>query len=84
VTHWPFGTRAESETHCRHAIFVISEEHFPGLTWPFGSRDHVFGDRRPADIDAKHQEFAMNAWRAPQRVLFADLSNELDDLNVSF
>src|SRR5436190_23454991 len=43
---------------------------------------HVFGDRRLGDRKAKHQEFAMDPGRAPQRVFLAHPLNEITQATI--
>jgi hypothetical protein len=39
--------------------------------------DHVLGDRRLSEFEAKFEEFAVDARGAPQRVVFAHLPDEI-------
>src|SRR5438477_5520839 len=43
---------------------------------------HVFGDRRLGDLEAKHQEFAMDPGRAPLLVFFAHPLNEITQATI--
>jgi hypothetical protein len=41
---------------------------------------HVLGNGRLSDLDADLEQFTMDTWRAPQRVLATDPSNETSDI----
>src|SRR5579863_4892704 len=41
---------------------------------------HVLGDSGLRDIDPELQQLAMNAWRAPERVIAAHCSDQIADL----
>ena len=48
---------------------MVIEERSPCLGRRLAVTDHVLGDRRLGDDDAKHLEFAVYARRAPERIL---------------
>src|ERR1017187_3132906 len=52
---------------------VIAQEGEPSLAWRPASLDHVPGDAGLSDLKPKFEKFAVDAWRAPKRVLHAHL-----------
>ena len=61
---------------------VISKERLPGLRRWRPTPRHVFGYRRLGDLKAKHQEFAMDPRRAPQRVFLAHPLDEISQATI--
>ena len=59
---------------------VIAEKGLPALRGRPPSSHHVLGDRRLGDLDAELEQFAVDAWRTPKRVLPTDPSNETSDV----
>src|SRR5262245_12732054 len=55
---------------------MVAQEGPPSLGWRSAAADHVLGHRRLGDFEPKLQQFAMDAWGAPQRVLLAHPSDE--------
>ena len=52
-------------------LSVISQKSLPSLRRRILITHHVFRDRRLGDLEAKHQQFAMDPGRAPQPVFLA-------------
>src|SRR3974390_2438574 len=69
--------RNRTEINRRNGIHMVAEECPPRLRWRSPVFDHVLGDRRLSDFEAKLEEFAVDARGAPQRVVFAHLPDEL-------
>jgi hypothetical protein len=46
----------------------------------FRPSHHILGDRRLPDINSELEDLAMDTWRAPQRVSFAHLPDQVTDL----
>src|ERR1019366_8296055 len=55
---------------------VIAQEGEPSLAWRPASLDHVLGDAGLRDLKPKFEKFAVDAWRAPKRVLHAHLPDQ--------
>src|SRR6266513_4504949 len=61
---------------------VVSKKCLPALRrWP-PAPHHVFGDRRLGHLKAKHQEFAMDPGRAPQRIFLAHPLDEITQATI--
>jgi hypothetical protein len=61
---------------------VVPQERLPSLAgWrpPF---DHVLGDARLRDLKPELEQFAVNAWRAPKRILHAHPPDQRAQLRV--
>jgi len=48
----------------------------PSLTGRPPPFDHVLGDARLRDLKPELEQFAVNAWRAPKRILHAHLPDQ--------
>jgi hypothetical protein len=48
---------------------VVAQKGAPALAWWSASLDHVLGDGRLGDLEAELEQFAVDAWRSPKRVL---------------
>src|SRR6202048_2009680 len=59
------------QVHGGNVWRVVMQEGSPSLAWRHASLDHVFGDTRLRDLKPELEQFAVNAWRAPKRVLQA-------------
>ena len=79
----------EKPKPCRHdnehvdgggVMHVIVQERAPGRGGDLGSPWHVSADRGLADLDAKLEQFAVDAGRAPKRVCLAHCSDQITDL----
>ena len=59
---------------------MIVQERFPGLRRRFPVAAHVLPDAGLTDVAAELEQFTMDAWRAPQRILTAHPSDQLADV----
>src|SRR5258708_38579428 len=57
-------------------LVATADEGFPALRRRPTSSHHVLGNGRLRDLNADLEQFTMDTWRAPQRVLATDPSNE--------
>ena len=73
--------RDREEVHCRNQFPVITQEGEPafGLLGISRGSAHPAGDRSFTDIETQHQEFAMNARRAPGWVLRHHPEDQISD-----
>ena len=55
---------------------VIVQECSPGLRWRFRMADHIFRNRGFGNFDAKFEEFAVDSWRSPTRIVSAQSPNQ--------
>jgi hypothetical protein len=67
--------REEIDRHQRRHVIV--QERSPRLRRRSPMTPHVLSDAGFADVDAEFEQFAMDTWRAPQRVLSVQSSNKL-------
>lgn len=70
----------DEEVGGHNLVDVISEECSPGLRWRTSVARHVSRDRGLADIDAELQKFAVDSWRASERVGFRHAANQSADI----
>jgi len=68
------------EINRNHALYMIVEERPPSLRRRLSVAEQVLAHARFADIDAELQQFAVNARRAPERILTAQHPNQSADL----
>src|SRR4029077_1990585 len=61
---------------------VIAQKGLPALGRWTPAPDHVSADRRFRDLNPKHQQFAVDARRAPQRVLAVHAPDQRPNLGV--
>ena len=61
---------------------VITQEGSPSLAGGPPSFDHVLGDARLRDLKPELEQFAVNAWRAPKRILEAHPPDQYAQLYV--
>ena len=59
---------------------VIAQERSPTRRGWATTSAHVLGDSRLSDVDAEFQQLAMDARRAPKRVIAADCPDQIADL----
>jgi hypothetical protein len=59
---------------------VILEERAPRLRRWSPAAWHVFADTGLRDINAEHEQFAMDSWRSPTRIFAAHLVNQISNL----
>ena len=58
-------------------VRMVAQKRSPGLRrWP-AMANHVLGNGRLGDLEPKLQQFTMDAWGSPQRVLRVHLSDEI-------
>jgi hypothetical protein len=74
----PEGRDGE-EVDRHHTLQVIVEESPPSPGWRFSPSNHVFAHTGFADLDAELEQFAVDAGRAPERIVAAHLPNQLAD-----
>ena len=74
------------EVHGRNRFPVIRQKRAPALGWPGLSRNplHPAGDASLADIEAQHEQFAVNARHAPSWVLRHHTENQLPNFRRQF
>src|SRR5262245_34571509 len=58
-------------------VRMVAQKCSPRLRWRSSVFDHVFGDGRLCDFEAKLEQLAMDTRRTPQRVLFAHLPDQI-------
>src|SRR5262249_26811151 len=61
--------RNNEQVHGGDVRRVVAQEGAPSLTWRSLPLDHVLGHRRLGDLKAELEQFAVDARRAPQRIL---------------
>src|SRR5216683_3960536 len=59
------------QVHGRNVRRVVTQEGSPSLAGRRPSFDHVLGDARLCDFKPEFEQFAVDAWRAPKRILHA-------------
>src|SRR6266478_6302942 len=59
------------QVHGRNVRRVVTQEGSPSLAGRRPSFDHVLGDARLCDFKPELEQFAVDAWRAPKRILHA-------------
>ena len=69
-----------AEINRRYSVRMIAQKCSPGLRWRPTVPDHVLGDRRLGDLEAKLEQFTVDAGHAPQSVLLAYLPYEFAQL----
>ena len=55
-----------AEIDRRDGFRLVVQERPPSLRWRPSAPDHIFGDRRLSDLEPEHEQFTMDARRAPQ------------------
>src|SRR5262249_60957828 len=73
--------RHDKQIRGGNARRLVAQEGRPALTRSSGAFDHVLGDGRLGDLDAKLEQLAMDPRRAPQPVGLAHLPNQVLDLS---
>src|ERR1700739_4490345 len=58
------------------------EKRTPSLAWRATALDHVFGDARLRDFKPELEQFAVDAWRTPKRILDAHPPDQCAQLRV--
>ena len=59
----------------QHGVDVILKEGLPGLRRWLSSACKVLAHARFADVDAQLEQFTVDPWRTPERILAAHLPN---------
>src|SRR4029079_442934 len=73
-------SRHDQEVHGGDARRMVVQESLPGLLRPSPAPRDVLGDGRLSDLDPELEQFAVDAWSAPQPVGQAHLSDQAPDL----
>jgi hypothetical protein len=68
------------QVHGSNVWRVVMQEGPPSLAWRRPSFDHVLGDARLCDLEP--EQFAVNAWRTPKRILHAHPPDQRAQLRV--
>src|ERR1700737_4016815 len=61
---------------------MIVQEGMPSLAWRATPLDHVFGDTRLRQFKPKLEQFPVDAWRSPKRVLDAHPRDQHAELGL--
>jgi hypothetical protein len=82
-THYDVGVEQietdswnNEQVHGGNVWRVVMQEGPPSLTGRPPPFDHVLGDARLRDLKPQLEQFAVNAWRAPKRILHAHLPDQ--------
>src|ERR1700723_539593 len=70
------------QVHGSNVWRVVTQEGPPSLAGRRPSFDHVLGDARLCDLKPELEQFAVNAWRAPKRILHAHPPDQCAQLRV--
>src|SRR5665213_3894180 len=68
--------RDNEQVHGGDIWGMIAQESAPSLAWRPASLDHVLSDARLRDLNAELEQFAVDAWRSPERVLDTHLPDQ--------
>src|ERR1700726_2850545 len=68
--------RNNEQVHGGNVRRVVMQEGPPSLAGRPPPFDHVLGDARLRDLKPELEQFAVNAWRTPKRILHADLPDQ--------
>ena len=71
------------QVHGRDVRRVVTQKRTPSLTWRATALDHVLGNARLCDVKSKLEQFAVDAWRAPQWVFAAHPPDQGAQLRVN-
>src|SRR5260370_10250550 len=74
--------RDNEQVHSGDILSMITQKSAPSLAWRPASLHHVFGDTRLRDLKPELEQFAVDAWRAPKRILHAHSPDQLAQLRV--
>src|SRR5262245_6790229 len=74
--------RNQAKVDRRDRIGMVAQECPPRLRWRSSVFDHVLGDGRLCDLEAKLEELAVDARGAPQRVLLAHLPDKIAQFTI--
>src|SRR5262249_21576553 len=75
--------RYDEQIHGGDLQHVIAQEGAPSLTWRSTPLGYAFGDARLRHVKPELEQFAMDAWRAPQRVLNTHLPDQCPQLRLN-
>src|ERR1700731_2801435 len=70
------------QVHCGNVRRVVTQEGPPSLAGRPPPFDHVLGDARLRDLKPELEQFAVNAWRTPKRILHAHPPDQRAQLRV--
>src|SRR3984885_10024744 len=70
------------QVHSSNVWRVVMQESPPSLAGRRPSFDHVLGDARLRDLKPELEQFAVDAWGAPKRILHAHPSDQCAQLHV--
>src|SRR6202035_549870 len=70
------------QVHGSNVWRVVMQESPPSLAGRRPSFDHVLGDARLCDLKPELEQFAVNAWRTPKRILHAHPPDQSAQLGV--
>src|SRR5450759_4290 len=68
--------RHNEQIHGSNVRRLVPQKGAPFLTWRSVSLDHVFGDARLRDIKPELEQFAVDTWHTPKRILHAHLPDQ--------
>jgi hypothetical protein len=71
IAHVETDGRNNEQVHGSNVQRVVVQEGPPPLAGRPSPFDHVLGDARLRDLKPKLEQFAVNAWRTPKRILDA-------------
>ena len=74
--------RDNEQVHGGNVWRMVTQEGAPSLAGRPASLDHVLGDARLRDLKPELEQFAVNAWRAPKRILDAHPPDQRAQLRV--
>src|SRR6202790_5720532 len=74
--------RDNKQVHGGNVWRVVTQEGPPSLAGRPPPFDHVLGDARLRDLKPELEQFAVNAWRAPKRILHAHPPDQRAQLRV--
>src|SRR5258708_38653134 len=74
--------RNHAEINRSNSVRVVAQKCPPVLGWRSSASDHVLGDCGLGDFEPKLEQFTMDAWAAPQRVLLAHPSDQIAQLTL--
>ena len=78
------GGRHDEKIDGRQTAHMVPKECPPALRWRLRVPDHVFGNSGLTDLDPKLEKFAMDAWRAPRRILPRHAPDQCSDLGTDW
>src|SRR6516164_4443860 len=76
VKHLKTNGRHREEVDRYHTLEVILQEGPPGLRRWLAASHHILANTGLADVNVEFEQFAVDARRAPQRIVAAHLANQ--------